>query len=150
MSGQVLDAPTPQEVEQAGSSRRELSRHIEAGQGLRLRIPDNGKAGGEVVLPAGVVSLLNFILEQLEQGYSVRVFPVGAELSTQQAADFLNVSRPYLIKQIEAGHLSCHMVGSHRRIKLHDLIEYKKQVDQTRLDALEELARLNEEFGEDD
>ena len=72
------------------------------------------------------------------------------ELTTQRAAEFLNVSRPYLIRQLEAGAMKYRMVGTHRRIALSDLIEYKKKGDAERERALEELARMTQELGEGD
>lgn len=127
-----------------------LARHLEPGHDLRVRFLDNGHPGEELILPEKVGRLLQYILDQIAHGNAVQILPRGAELTTKQAADYLNVSRPYVIKQIEEGKLPCHMVGTHRRIFFQDLVAYKEQVDARRDRAIEELARLTQELGEDD
>jgi excisionase family DNA binding protein len=144
------EIPTEDESRIARESSELLARHLEPGHDLRVRFLDNGSPGEELVLPKKVGRLLTYILGQIARGYAVQVFPLGAELTTKQAANFLNVSRPHVIKEIEAGRIPCHMVGTHRRITLRDLVAYKKQVDAGREKALEELARLTQELGEDD
>lgn len=85
------------------------------------------------------VRLLLDILEQMSRGNAVTFIPIHAELTTQQAADVLNVSRPFLIKLIEEGVLKHRKVGTHRRIRYDDLMTYKHDIDNKRLKALEEL-----------
>ncbi len=144
------EIPTEDEVRLARESSTLLARHLESGHNLRVQFPDNGEPGEELVLPEQVGRLLAYILGQIASGKAVRILPLGTELTTKQAATFLNVSRPYVIKQIEAGKIPCHMVGTHRRIALRDLVAYKEQVDAGRDHALDELARLTQELGEDD
>jgi excisionase family DNA binding protein len=73
--------------------------------------------------------------------------PIHSELTTQEAADLLNVSHPYLIKQIEAGEIPHHKIGHHRRIRFDDLMNYKEGVDRVRSQALDELFAQTEALG---
>lgn len=96
--------------------------------------------GEECDIPAAALRMLKDILVQLSLGNGVTVIPIHAELTTQQAADFLNVSRPYLVKLLEENKLSFRRVGSHRRVLFRDLMNFKRKEDEQRLKALEELA----------
>jgi excisionase family DNA binding protein len=87
------------------------------------------------------------ILALLASGQGVQVMPDAAELTTQQAADLLNVSRPYLIGLLEAGEIPYRMVGTHRRIRFEDLREYKRRDDLKRRQAADALTNLSEELG---
>jgi excisionase family DNA binding protein len=91
--------------------------------------------------------LLAQILALLARGEGVQIMPDMAELTTQQAADFLNVSRPYLVKLLEQGDIPFHMVGTHRRVRFQDLREYRRGEDQKQRGAADELARLTRELG---
>ena len=95
-----------------------------------------------IELPTGAVRLLLNILEAMADGYGVTMMPVGAELTTSQAADILNVSRPYVVKLVEEGKLPHHKVGKHRRLKLEDVVEYKAV---TRKRSKELLGELTDE-----
>lgn len=121
-----------------------LMRHPE-----RDSIPVTGELGAEetVVLPRDAVSLLAFVLTQAAEGKGVSVIPSHAELTTQQAANLLNVSRPYLIKLLEAGEISYRMVGKHRRITADAVMEYKRRDDRQRRGAADELSALGQELG---
>lgn len=113
------------------------------GQTPRLVGPD----GDAIELPQGIHDLLVAIVEQLKAGNGVTVIPMHAELTTAEAASLLNVSRPHLIKQLEAGELPFHMVGTHRRLRLVDVLAYRDRQDARAAAALDELARVNEELG---
>jgi excisionase family DNA binding protein len=140
-------APTTQDIEIARTSSPTLARLADTGEAVRLHVspstPDSD--GGEVVLPASVIRLLSRILAAMATGNSVAVIPSEADLTTQQAADLLGVSRPYLIRLLEAEHIPYHKVGAHRRIRLTDLLQYREKRT-ARLRALEELAAQAQEL----
>ncbi len=113
----------------------------------RIQLLENDHAGEVLVVPAMAMRLLVHVLSEMANGNAVTVIPVHAELSSQQAANLLNVSRPFLIRLLEDGAIPFHKVGTHRRVRVSDLISYKHETDKQRLKALEELAeqaqRLN-------
>lgn len=96
-----------------------------------------------LVVPRGAVELLVRILAHMAEGQGVSVVPSHAELTTQQAADLLNVSRPFLIGLLDGGEIEFRKVGKHRRIMAQSLMRYMAHDDQKRLEASEELTRLN-------
>jgi excisionase family DNA binding protein len=101
-----------------------------------------------LVVPRAVAALLAQVLGFLANGQGVQLLPDSAMLTTQQAADVMNVSRPYLIGLLEANAMPYKMVGTHRRIAFKDLMEYIRQDDQRRRQVLAELTELGEELGE--
>jgi excisionase family DNA binding protein len=106
-----------------------------------------GPEGERAQIPQSVRRLLIRAVHELGRGNAVSIVPIGAELTTQQAADLLNVSRPFLIKVLEAGEIPFHRVGSHRRVRLDDLVAYRQRRSEERLQALAEMARDAQEAG---
>ena len=102
-----------------------------------------------LVVPRPVAIMLAQVLGLLANGQGVQIMPDRAMLTTQQAADAINVSRPYLIGLLERGEIPYEMVGTHRRIAFADLMEYKRKDDQQRRAVLAELTALSEDLGED-
>jgi len=98
-------------------------------------------------LPAGAVSLLMDILEAMAAGRGVSIIPENAELTTVQAAEILNVSRPFLIKLLTEGALPYHKVGKHRRILMEDVRRNKNRTDRAREAVLDQLAAEAQENG---
>lgn len=100
-----------------------------------------GKGGESVAIPPTVRTLLAEIARNMEAGKAVSVVAEHHELTTQRAANILGVSRPFLVRLLEEGKLAFHMVGSHRRVYLSDLLEYKTKRDRARHEAIKRLAR---------
>ncbi|HJT58049.1 MAG TPA: helix-turn-helix domain-containing protein [Ktedonobacteraceae bacterium] len=103
--------------------------------------------GEEIPLPESLSAVLGQIVSQLMHGNAIRVASIHEELTTQEAADILNVSRPYLIKLLEEGTIPYVMTGTHRRIRLNDLMEYKRIREAGRKQAINELVQLSQELG---
>ncbi len=141
--------PTADEAVLAQVSSRLLARFAatKPRQPLRLRIEEEDAPEESVSIPAAAFRLLNDILAQMAQGNAVTLIPVHAELTTQQAADLLNVSRPYLVEQLEKGVIPFRKVGTHRRILFQELMKYKDQVDRNRLKTLDDLTAQAQELG---
>lgn len=113
---------------------------------VRLLVDDED--GTETLeVPRAAVELLARILAHMATGQGVSIVPAHAELTTQQAADLLNVSRPFLIGLLEAGKIEYRTVGTHRRVKAASLHEYIRSDDRNRRKAADELSALNQEMG---
>ncbi|MCG8923793.1 helix-turn-helix domain-containing protein [Lentzea sp. CC55] len=121
-----------------------LHSHHDDESDVRVRVEENDDV---LVLPRAAVELFAQILAYMAAGHGVSVVPADAELTTQQAADMLNVSRPYLIGLLKAGEIEYRMVGKHRRIKAASLMEYMRSDDQRRRRAADELSALTQEMG---
>jgi excisionase family DNA binding protein len=106
-----------------------------------------GSDGEAVEIPASVFQILRQSVYYLVHDQAVTVVPINKDLTTQEAADILNVSRPYLIKLLEAGVISFTKTGSHRRVPFADLMAYKHQRDAQRREAMAELTQLSQEMG---
>ncbi|NJM13946.1 MAG: helix-turn-helix domain-containing protein [Synechococcaceae cyanobacterium SM1_2_3] len=139
--------PTKEEARLAAESSRKLAAIIGHGDAARLRLVDGDD---EITVPISTIRLLADILDQMAQGNAVSLVPIGHTLTTQQAADLLNVSRPYLVKLLESGKISFTKVGRHRRIKYEDLLAYREKIDEISRQAVDELSRLGQELGMND
>jgi excisionase family DNA binding protein len=124
--------------------RAYLTRHPDGPAQVRL-VADDGD--DELIVPRGAVELLARILAHMAAGQGVSVVPANAELTTQQAADLLNVSRPHLIGLLEAGQIEYRKVGKHRRVTASSLMRYMRADDQRRRAAADELSALTREMG---
>jgi len=106
----------------------------------QIQFVDDEQRSEPLTIPAAAMQLLAEALSEMANGNSVTLLPVQTELSTQQAADLLNVSRPYLVGLLEKGELPFHKVGTHRRLRLQDVLTHKQKVYAARLAVLDELA----------
>jgi excisionase family DNA binding protein len=137
-------------------SDEDISLAAESGRQLAARLPQNHSKisislvqddqGQPIVIPTVALNLLVDILSQMAQGNAVTLLPHHAELTTQEAADLLNVSRPFLIKLLESGELAHRKVGKHRRIFSRDVLAYKDKIDRDRHETLNELVAQAQEL----
>jgi excisionase family DNA binding protein len=133
--------PSIDEAQMAKASSRRLAPYLD--KNLSVRIAESDE---QIELPAVAVRLLVDLLSAMAEGNAVTLIPIHAELTTQQAADLLNVSRPFLVKQLEEGVIPYRKVGTHRRVMFSDLMKYKHEIDDKRRDALDELAEQAQEL----
>lgn len=141
-----LGGRLPSKTERAAANQlRQLIAAHSSGD-AKLRVLDDEKKPGEVTLTPGLSNLLLELLRHIGRGDAVTLVPVSQMLTTQQAADILNVSRPFLISLLDKGEIEHTMVGRHRRIKAEDLFAYKRAHDARRSDALDELAERDAEL----
>ena len=135
--------PTPEDAVLAVESSRLLAACIGRGETACLRLHD----GDEVLqVPVKAIRLLMDILDAMARGDAVSLIPIHRELTTQEAANLLNVSRPYLVKLIENGEIPFHKNGVRRKVLFKDLMEYKQKRDQASLALLDELTAEAQEF----
>jgi excisionase family DNA binding protein len=138
--------PSEDDAELSKESGRILATHLGANV-HQIKVVGSDGLEYEAAIPAAAYRSLIDVLAQMAQGNSVSLVPIHAELTTQEAADLLNVSRPYLIKKIEAGELPHHKVGRHRRIHFNDLMIYKERIDREAAAAFDEMVALSQELG---
>ena len=138
--------PSLGEVATARTSRQILSHYAQTGEPLRLRLADTDLPE-PFELPAGAVRLLMSVLEAMASGQGLTLIPQNAELTTVQAADILNVSRPYLIKLLDEEKIPHRKVGRHRRIRMEDVMNYKEAIDAERERVLDRLVIEAQELG---
>lgn len=104
-------------------------------------------AGHEYELPESAARLLAEAVHALARGEAVSVVPIHKALTTQQAADLLNISRQYLVRMLDRGDIPFHKVGAHRRIAFDDLMSYKRRRERERQRGFAELAELSQQLG---
>ena len=145
LNGNEVVTPTAADSALAKESGQRLAAHLRGDRGLHLEVK-TGTASEELVLPAPALRLLLRVLTEMGEGNAVTLTPIRAELTTQQAADLLNVSRPYLVKLLDDGSISSRKVGTHRRVQLKDLLAYKQDHQARRHAALDELQALSQDL----
>ena len=140
--------PDEKEIAAAVESSRQLAAFLTTKlETQRIELIDETQQREVVELPTFVLRLLGEILSELALGNAVRVVPIHAELTTQEGADMLNVSRPHLVKLLDQGALPHTKTGRHRRIKFADLMAYKEQRDRASRAAMDELVAQAQELG---
>jgi excisionase family DNA binding protein len=138
--------PTEEMSALAADASRRLFRLLGANLSETCIVRFESAPGEPLVLPAAVVRLLGALLTELAKGNAVTLMPHHAELTTQEAADLLNVSRPFLVSLLVNRQLPFHKVGTHRRVRFSDLMIYKRRRDAESEEALRELAALSQEL----
>jgi len=137
--------PSEAEAILARETSRVLASHMGAAESLQFRV---GAGPEETVrVPASAVRMLVRILEEMAKGNALTLIPVHAELTTQEAADMLNISRPSLIQLLNEGRIDYRKVGTHRRVRFEALMKFKRQAEADRKAALAELAAYDQELG---
>jgi excisionase family DNA binding protein len=134
----------PDKLQTASEALHTLDRHPQ-GQ-LSLQLSDaSGQA--EIRIPPELFTLLKEALDQLVSGNGVQLLPLQTELTTQQAAELLQLSRPHLVRLLEQGKLPYHRVGSHHRVKLVDVLAFREARSVRRAGALNALAQESQDLG---
>lgn len=142
----VVHLPTAPEIEAAKQSSRMLSKYADADR-VQLTLRANNGAAEDLVLPGQIMQLLLDIVSEMAKGNAISLVPIHHELSTQEAANLLNVSRPHIVSLLEKGVLPHRKVGAHRRVLASDVLAYKESLLSQRTLALDELTALSQEFG---
>ena len=146
MAALAYAPPSERDSEMARAARQRFESFAGERKPLELRIVE-AENEAPLVLPAAAVAFLKDMLEAMASGHSITMIPDHAELTTMEAADILNVSRPYLIKLLESGEIRFRRVGTHRRILMADLLAYQEQADRQSRAAMDELVALSEDLG---
>jgi excisionase family DNA binding protein len=133
--------PDKHDTDLAKVSSHVLGPVAEASGDVRLMVADASGVERTVQIPASALRLLFSVLSEMARGNSVSLIPLHAEVSTQEAADILNVSRPYIVGLLEKGEIPFRKVGVQRRVLFRDLMDYKARSDVDRQRALDALAR---------
>jgi excisionase family DNA binding protein len=139
----VPHIPSDDDAKLAMEARKILARRLSSTRPLDLRLPKEPS----IKIPAAAAHLLVQILDEMSRGNAVKLIPINAELTTQQAADLLNISRPTLIRFLDEGKIEFHKVGTHRRIPFKSAMAYKRKIDEERRGALAELVAFDQELG---
>jgi excisionase family DNA binding protein len=141
-------APTEADALLARESSRQLAtRKLGRRASVRIQLLDDGNAAEPVSVPASALRLFLHLLTEMAQGNAVTLIPTHAELTTQQAAALLNVSRPYVVKLLDDGKIPSRTVGKYRRVRFDDLMAYKGKDDEARARILDQLTADAQELG---
>lgn len=139
--------PSAKEVALAEKSQKILLASMKGKNEPIFQIIKKGQKGESILFPTSALKLLIVILSQMANGNAVTLIPIHAELTTQEAADLLNVSRPFLITLLNDGKIPFRKVGTRRRVLAQDVLQYKAKIDKQRLKTLEKLAELDQDLG---
>ena len=139
-------APPDQQAQVAALARAlEGMIHLPKQRAPRCRLV--GPTGESIALPDSVFYVLERVAEVLARGDSVTVVPVGREITSQQAADLLNVSRQYLVRLLDEGRIAFRKTGKHRRLRIEDVLRFKEERDRDRRAGLRELSQMTQALG---
>jgi excisionase family DNA binding protein len=129
------------------SSRRLAKHRVGRRSPVRIRLLNDAEKAETITVPASALRLFQHLLMEMAEGNTVTLIPHYSELTTQQAAELLNVSRPYLAKLLDGGRIPSRSVGRYRRVRLHDLMAYKRKDDASRAKILDQLTAEAQELG---
>lgn len=139
-------SPTEADARLARESSRLLATRLGQQPSVRLQLLDDDKEAESVTVPTSALRLFLHLLAEMSQGNAVSLIPTHAELTSQQAADLLNVSRPYLVKLLDEGKIPCRAVGKYRRVRFADLMAYRRKDDEARARVLDQLTAEAQEL----
>ncbi len=140
--------PSESDIKLARESSLKLAAHeLPVSDDVRIRLLVDDQTTEAIAVPTSAMRIFLQLLREMSAGHSVTLMPGQAELTTQQAADLLNVSRPYLVKLLDEGKLPCRTVGKYRRVRFDDLAAFKRKDDEARLKVLEQLTAEAQELG---
>lgn len=142
---------TQEDLELARAAQRRIASALDSSRAVNIAIVGDGmdkSADSSMLrLPSKALYLLADMLGALAEGKTVTIMPKELEITTQQAALFLNISRPYLIRLLENGKIAYHKVGTHRRIRFEDVVQYKEARQRRSSEALQQLVDQAQELG---
>lgn len=139
--------PTERETKVAEASSRILSGHLGRKSEVKLRVVEDAGETEIITVPASAAKLFVQVLSEMAKGNAVTLMSTHAELTTQEAADLLNVSRPHLVDLLEKGDIPFRKVGTHRRVAMADLLAYKAKAHAARMKDLDELTAEAQKLG---
>lgn len=140
-------APSDKEASLAREASRAIVKHKAGDKNLRVQIAKAGREITTLELPPAVAKLLMQMLAEIGKGNAVALVPSESEITTQQAAELLNVSRPFVVGLIDKGDLPARMVGNRRRLPLDAVLAYKAVAKARALEALKEITEIDQELG---
>lgn len=136
------EPPNAEEAELAANGHRILSELLGVGEAATLRIIVNKT---DIMVPVTAIKILVEVLEQMALGNAISIAPIKREMTTQEAADLLNVSRPFLIQQIlDQGKIPFHRAGNRRKVLFKDVVAYRKRIEEESDKLMMELATLSQ------
>ena len=138
--------PSAAEVELAKLGRRQSAAIEISGEAQRINVIDRSGKAHEIMIPSSALNMMIEVLTQLSQGNSVRITPVHVELTTQEGADMLNMSRPTFIKLLDSNEIPFNHSGNRRKVSYADIMEYKSRQQTNRLATLEELSASDQDL----
>lgn len=138
-----------QEVEMARAAQRCIMEALDHSRAAAITLTTTDGSHPTVELPPGALKLIGQLLGAMSEGRPITLMPSKQEFSTVEAANFLNVSRPFVIKEIEQGRLPHRKVGTHRRVAFDDLVTYALEMRKRQESALERMAENARELGLD-
>lgn len=145
---QVLPPPmSPNDIEMARVAQRCIIEALDHSRAASITLTTDSGEHPVVEVPPAALKLIGQLLGAMSEGRPISLVPSSQEFTTVEAAHFLNVSRPFVIKEIEAGRLPHRMVGTHRRVAFEDLMAYARKMRERQDEALERLAENARELG---
>ena len=140
-------APSRSDVLVAQETSPRLAALLDEEPTYRVQLLHDGEPGEVLSVPAPAMQLLANIRAEMAQGNAVTVTPIHEEITTQQAADLLNVSRPFFVQLLDEGAIPFRKVGTRRRVRLQDVMAYKRDLYEKRRQTLNELTAYDQELG---